>query len=237
MQRNCCIGGLHAGTAEPSTRRQITCRQLNQRSTSSSSSGGDRTSTILSPPGRAGDDDHLVSGKQDGRRGRAAHSDCGIANVNIGPSGAETGGAFGGKKETRGGRESGSDAWKSYMRRATNTSTYSTNLPLAHGAEFGWTRTRSNWAPPPGQAECPPAHNAQRHQIHVHGVAKYSAIWTVDHRFPARTVRPSAHPPLSREQYVWRRQPVERVDPGRAPGARISCQRRSKTDQLSAREN
>ncbi len=67
----------------------------------------------------------------------AGGSDCGIANVNIGPSGAEIGGAFGGEKETGGGRESGSDAWKSYMRRATNTVNYSTELPLAQGVEFG----------------------------------------------------------------------------------------------------
>lgn len=66
----------------------------------------------------------------------AAGSDCGIANVNIGPSGAEIGGAFGGEKETGGGRESGSDAWKSYMRRATNTVNYSADLPLAQGVEF-----------------------------------------------------------------------------------------------------
>ncbi len=64
-------------------------------------------------------------------------SDCGIANVNIGPSGAEIGGAFGGEKETGGGRESGSDAWKNYMRRATNTVNYSTELPLAQGVVFG----------------------------------------------------------------------------------------------------
>ena len=63
-------------------------------------------------------------------------SDCGLANVNIGPSGAEIGGAFGGEKETGGGRESGSDAWKSYMRRATNTINYSTELPLAQGIKF-----------------------------------------------------------------------------------------------------
>ena len=63
-------------------------------------------------------------------------SDCGIANVNIGTSGAEIGGAFGGEKETGGGRESGSDAWKSYMRRQTNTINYSTNLPLAQGIQF-----------------------------------------------------------------------------------------------------
>ena len=66
----------------------------------------------------------------------AAGSDCGIANVNIGPSGAEIGGAFGGEKETGGGRESGSDAWKSYMRRATNTVNYSNDLPLAQGVRF-----------------------------------------------------------------------------------------------------
>jgi aldehyde dehydrogenase (NAD+) len=67
----------------------------------------------------------------------AAGSDCGIANVNIGPSGAEIGGAFGGDKETGGGRESGSDAWKAYMRRVTNTINYSTELPLAQGIQFG----------------------------------------------------------------------------------------------------
>jgi aldehyde dehydrogenase (NAD+) len=64
-------------------------------------------------------------------------SDCGIANVNIGPSGAEIGGAFGGEKATGGGRESGSDAWKAYMRRATNTINYSDALPLAQGVQFG----------------------------------------------------------------------------------------------------
>jgi aldehyde dehydrogenase (NAD+) len=66
----------------------------------------------------------------------AAGSDCGIANVNIGPSGAEIGGAFGGEKETGGGREAGSDSWKSYMRRATNTINYSSELPLAQGIRF-----------------------------------------------------------------------------------------------------
>lgn len=63
-------------------------------------------------------------------------SDCGIANVNIGTSGAEIGGAFGGEKETGGGRESGSDAWKAYMRRQTNTINYTTKLPLAQGIKF-----------------------------------------------------------------------------------------------------
>jgi aldehyde dehydrogenase (NAD+) len=63
-------------------------------------------------------------------------SDCGIANVNIGPSGAEIGGAFGGEKATGGGRESGSDAWKAYMRRATNTLNYSSELPLSQGIRF-----------------------------------------------------------------------------------------------------
>jgi len=67
----------------------------------------------------------------------ASGSDCGIANVNIGTSGAEIGGAFGGEKETGGGRESGSDAWRNYMRRATNTINYSRNLPLAQGIKFG----------------------------------------------------------------------------------------------------
>ena len=66
----------------------------------------------------------------------AAGSDCGIANVNIGPSGAEIGGAFGGEKETGGGRESGSDAWRAYMRRQTNTINYGTDLPLAQGIRF-----------------------------------------------------------------------------------------------------
>jgi aldehyde dehydrogenase (NAD+) len=66
----------------------------------------------------------------------ACGSDCGIANVNIGPSGAEIGGAFGGEKETGGGRESGSDSWRSYMRRQTNTVNYGSDLPLAQGIEF-----------------------------------------------------------------------------------------------------
>jgi aldehyde dehydrogenase (NAD+) len=66
----------------------------------------------------------------------AAGSDCGIANVNIGPSGAEIGGAFGGEKETGGGRESGSDSWRVYMRRQTNTVNYGTDLPLAQGIRF-----------------------------------------------------------------------------------------------------
>ncbi len=64
-------------------------------------------------------------------------SDCGIANVNIGTSGAEIGGAFGGEKETGGGRESGSDAWKAYMRRQTNTLNWGAELPLAQGIKFG----------------------------------------------------------------------------------------------------
>jgi len=66
----------------------------------------------------------------------AQGSDCGIANVNIGTSGAEIGGAFGGEKETGGGRESGSDAWKAYMRRQTNTLNYGKQLPLAQGIKF-----------------------------------------------------------------------------------------------------
>ena len=63
-------------------------------------------------------------------------SDCGIANINIGTSGAEIGGAFGGEKETGGGRESGSDAWKAYMRRVTATVNFGSDLPLAQGVEF-----------------------------------------------------------------------------------------------------
>ncbi len=66
----------------------------------------------------------------------ARGSDCGIANVNLGPSGAEIGGAFGGEKETGGGRESGSDSWKAYMRRSTNTINYGRTLPLAQGVKF-----------------------------------------------------------------------------------------------------
>jgi aldehyde dehydrogenase (NAD+) len=66
----------------------------------------------------------------------ATGSDCGIANVNIGPSGAEIGGAFGGEKETGGGRESGSDSWRAYMRRQTNTINYGSGLPLAQGIRF-----------------------------------------------------------------------------------------------------
>ena len=66
----------------------------------------------------------------------AAGSDCGIANVNMGPSGAEIGGAFGGEKETGGGRESGSDAWRGYMRRQTNAINYGSTLPLAQGVTF-----------------------------------------------------------------------------------------------------
>ncbi|MEO8734137.1 MAG: aldehyde dehydrogenase family protein, partial [Flavobacteriales bacterium] len=66
----------------------------------------------------------------------AAGSDCGIANVNIGTSGAEIGGAFGGEKETGGGRESGSDAWRAYMRRQTNTINFGSTVPLAQGIKF-----------------------------------------------------------------------------------------------------
>jgi len=66
----------------------------------------------------------------------AVGSDCGIANINIGTSGAEIGGAFGGEKETGGGRESGSDAWKAYMRRQTNTINWGDTLPLAQGISF-----------------------------------------------------------------------------------------------------
>ena len=66
----------------------------------------------------------------------AEGSDCGIANVNIGPSGAEIGGAFGGEKETGGGREAGSDSWRAYMRRATNTINFGGDLPLAQGVKF-----------------------------------------------------------------------------------------------------
>ncbi len=77
----------------------------------------------------------------------AEGSDCGIANVNIGPSGAEIGGAFGGEKETGGGRESGSDSWRAYMRRATNTVNYGSTLPLAAGGQVRDLTTRAaGWA-------------------------------------------------------------------------------------------
>jgi aldehyde dehydrogenase (NAD+) len=66
----------------------------------------------------------------------ARGSDCGIANINIGTSGAEIGGAFGGEKDTGGGREAGSDSWKAYMRRQTNTINWSSDLPLAQGIKF-----------------------------------------------------------------------------------------------------
>src|SRR5690606_38936856 len=77
-------------------------------------------------------------------------SDCGIANVNIGTSGAEIGGAFGGEKETGGGRESGSDAWEAYMRRQANTIHYSDSLPLAQGIKFDLCGTGGGWRPPVG---------------------------------------------------------------------------------------
>ena len=70
----------------------------------------------------------------------ATGSDCGIANVNLGTSGAEIGGAFGGEKETGGGREAGSDAWQAYMRRQTNTVNCGQTLPLAQGIDFGATK-------------------------------------------------------------------------------------------------
>jgi aldehyde dehydrogenase (NAD+) len=70
----------------------------------------------------------------------AVGSDCGIANINIGTSGAEIGGAFGGEKETGGGREAGSDAWKAYMRRQTNTINWGTSLPLAQGIKFNMSK-------------------------------------------------------------------------------------------------
>ncbi|MGH8593433.1 MAG: aldehyde dehydrogenase family protein, partial [Gammaproteobacteria bacterium] len=72
----------------------------------------------------------------------ALGSDCGIANINIGTSGAEIGGAFGGEKETGGGREAGSDAWKSYMHRQTNTINWGSESPLAQGIRFGIPRGR-----------------------------------------------------------------------------------------------
>ncbi|MCE7938532.1 MAG: aldehyde dehydrogenase family protein, partial [Chloroflexi bacterium CFX6] len=79
----------------------------------------------------------------------ATGSDCGIANVNIGTSGAEIGGAFGGEKDTGGGRESGSDSWKAYMRRQTNTINWSTDMPLAQGIQFGGHAGAGHGAHPP----------------------------------------------------------------------------------------
>jgi aldehyde dehydrogenase (NAD+) len=81
------------------------------------------------------DDDQLL-GERAEQFLSAAGSDCGIANVNLGTSGAEIGGAFGGEKDTGGGRESGSDAWKAYMRRQTNTINWGRELPLAQGIRF-----------------------------------------------------------------------------------------------------
>ena len=79
----------------------------------------------------------VLASRDDAERFVSAEgSDAGIVNVNIGTSGAEIGGAFGGEKETGGGRESGSDAWRAYMRRATNTVNYSGELPLAQGVDF-----------------------------------------------------------------------------------------------------
>jgi hypothetical protein len=78
-------------------------------------------------------------------------SDCGIANVNIGPSGAEIGGALGGEKETGGGREAGSDAWKAYIRRATNTINFGTQLPLAQGGPVGICSRTAAWNPGPSR--------------------------------------------------------------------------------------
>ena len=82
---------------------------------------------------------HARRARRPRRSSSAGGSDCGIANVNIGTSGAEIGGAFGGEKETGGGREAGSDAWKAYMRRQTNTINWSRELPLAQGIRFGAT--------------------------------------------------------------------------------------------------
>lgn len=91
----------------------------------------------------------------------AIGSDCGIANVNIGPSGAEIGGAFGGEKDTGGGREAGSDAWKAYMRRATNTVNYGTALPLAQGIRFE-VGARLSPRPPPAAPIAPASDPAPR---------------------------------------------------------------------------
>ena len=88
-------------------------------------------------PGPVVGDLHRLACGPRRRSCRTEGSDCGIANVNIGTSGAEIGGAFGGEKETGGGREAGSDSWKAYMRRQTNTINWSTELPLAQGIEFG----------------------------------------------------------------------------------------------------
>lgn len=84
----------------------------------------------------SGEEEATLNMQQAERFLSADGSDCGIANVNIGTSGAEIGGAFGGEKETGGGRESGSDAWKAYMRRATNTVNYSNALPFARGFDI-----------------------------------------------------------------------------------------------------
>jgi hypothetical protein len=93
----------------------------------------------------------------------ASGSDCGIANVNIGTSGAEIGGAFGGEKETGGGRESGSDAWKVYMRRQTNTINYSDSLPLAQGIKFDQPYETSRYS----LVEFTPK-TGRMHQLRIH---------------------------------------------------------------------
>ena len=109
-------------------------------------------------------------------------SDCGIVNVNIGTSGAEIGGAFGGEKSTGGGRESGSDAWRAYMRRATNTINYSDELPLAQGVEFGWVVF---WRQRPTQEQALERHFRERVAALGSGGAR---------RRRARSAGPRRHP-------------------------------------------
>ena len=92
----------------------------------------------------------------------AEGSDCGIANVNLGTSGAEIGGAFGGEKDTGGGREAGSDSWKAYMRRQTTTINWSSQLPLAQGIRFDSSPDHALSAGKPGQRSRPRARRAVR---------------------------------------------------------------------------
>jgi aldehyde dehydrogenase (NAD+) len=104
---------------------------------SSSTRSRKRSPSRTVSPGSVVGDLHRVAARTPNVSCRRTGSDCGIANVNIGTSGAEIGGAFGGEKDTGGGREAGSDAWKAYMRRQTNTINWGDDLPLAQGIEFG----------------------------------------------------------------------------------------------------
>ena len=140
------LGGGAIPTPGTRARRSSGCRR---RPRSSSARRSRRSSTCSPTPSSRRRSRSRTTFRRDSRRRSSrptcarpsassprAGSDCGIANVNIGPSGAEIGGAFGGEKETGGGRESGSDAWKAYMRRQTATVNFTSELPLAQGIVF-----------------------------------------------------------------------------------------------------